>query len=60
MIAQKDIDWKAKEAIIHVIQELVPKINEVKQLQVPFEEFLVNAVLPELNSSNPFMKVRAC
>ena len=60
MIAQKDIDWKAKEAIIHVIQELVPKINEVKQLQAPFEEFLVNAVLPELNSSNPFMKVRAC
>lgn len=53
-------DWRIKEAILYSIASLYDELTAQKNIRVMLEPMMITHVLPELQSPQPFLKMRAC
>lgn len=60
MMKKKKIDWRLKEAIMYALSKVRYALWKQKDLRDRMDEILVNHVLPELVSDEPFLRGRAC
>ena len=52
-------DWRIKEAILYAIGSLFEDLNAYKELRQQMEPMVMQFVLPELSSPQPFLQMRA-
>lgn len=57
---QTNPDWRIKEAILLAIGSLYEPIMDRKDLKSMMEPMFITHVLPELQSPQPFLRLRAC
>ena len=59
-LEQTHEDFRVKEAILHSLGNLKEHLGRSLELQASLEPLLQQFVFPELSSTNPFMRARAC
>jgi hypothetical protein len=59
-LEQTHEDFRVKEAILHSLGNLKEHLGRSLELQASIEPLLQQFVFPELSSTNPFMRARAC
>ena len=52
--------WRIKEAIMFAIGKLLDEIRDFKDLKELMEPMMAQHVMPELQSQQPFLRMRAC